>query len=33
MNYRTVSTKYLKTTTEQELKVEVYYAKGGANYL
>lgn len=33
MNYRTVSTKYLKTTTEQELKVEVYYSKGGANYL
>lgn len=33
MNYRTISTKYLKTTTEQELKVEVYYSKGGANYL
>lgn len=32
MNYRTVSKKYLKTTTEQELKVEVYYSLGGWNF-
>lgn len=29
---RTISTKYLKTTSETELKVEVYYALGGWNF-
>ncbi len=31
MNHRTIYKKYLKTTSPDELKVEVYYSLGGYN--